>query len=73
MLFNDVMKGIYDDCLKVKRSGYYGSKNLEEVVEIIVNDLFKGKVFEKLFGRFGYLLFVKFKLNILDFDYRDFF
>lgn len=70
---NDVMKGIYDDCSKVKRSGHHGSKNPEEAVEIIVNDLLKGKVFEKLPGRSGYPSFAKFKSNILDLDYRDFF
>ena len=70
---NDVMKGIYDDCSKVKRSGHHGSKNPEEAVEIIVNDLLKGKAFEKLPGRSGYPSFAKFKSNILDLDYRDFF
>lgn len=70
---NDVMKGIYDDCSKVKRSGHHGSRNPEEAVEIIVNDLRKGKVFEKLPGRSGHPSFAKFKSNILDLDHRDFF
>ena len=38
---NNVMKGIYEDCSKVKRSGHHGSKNPEEAVEIIVNDLLR--------------------------------
>lgn len=59
------MDVIYNDCNKVKRSGYYGSKDLEEVVFIIVNDFIRGKVFEKLLG--------KFKINVFDIDYRDFF
>ena len=73
MPLNDVINGIYDDCSKVKRSGHRGSRNPEEAVEIIANDLLKGKVFEKLPGRSGYPSFAKFKSNILDLDYRDFF
>lgn len=67
------MDVIYNDCNKVKRSGYYGSKDLEEVVFIIVNDFIRGKVFEKLLGRQGYFFFFKFKINVFDIDYRDFF
>ena len=70
---NNVMKGIYEDCSKVKRSGHHGSKNPEEAVEIIVNDLLKGNIFEQQPGRSGYPSFAKFKSNILDVDYRDFF
>lgn len=70
---NNVMKGIYEDCSKVKRSGHHGSKNPEEAVEIIVNDLLKGNIFEQQPGRSGYSSFAKFKSNILDVDYRDFF
>ena len=70
---NYVMKGIYEDCSKVKRSGHHGSKNPEEAVEIIVNDLLKGNIFEQQPGRSGYSSFAKFKSNILDVDYRDFF
>ena len=70
---NNVMKGIYEDCSKVKRSGHHGSKNPEEAVQIIVNDLLKGNVFEQQPGRSGYPSFAKFKSNILDVDYRDFF
>lgn len=70
---NNVMKGIYEDCSKVKRSGHNGSKNSEEAVEIIVNDLLRGSVFGQRPGRSGYRSFAKFKSNILDVDYRDFF
>ena len=70
---NNVMKGIYEDCSKVKRSVYHGSKNPEEAVDIIVNDLLKGNVFEQMPGRSGYPSFAKFKSHILDIDYRDFF
>ena len=42
MPLNDVINGIYDDCSKVKRSGHRGSRNPEEAVEIIANDLLKG-------------------------------
>ena len=70
---NYVMKGIYEDCSKVKRSGHHGSKNPEEAVEIIVNDLLKSNVSEQQPGRSGYSSFAKFKSNILDVDYRDFF
>lgn len=70
---NNVMKGIYEDCSKVKRSGYHGSKDPEEAVEVIVNDLLLGNVFEKVPGRSGYPSFAKFRSNILDIDYRDFF
>ena len=69
----DVMKGIYEDCSKIKRSGHHGSKNPEEAVEVIVNDLLKGNVFGHRPGRSGYPSFAKFKSNILDVDYRDFF
>ena len=70
---NKVMDGIYADCSKVKRSGHHGSKDPEETVSIIVNDLLKGKVFEQLPGRTGYPSFPNFKSNVLDIDYRDFF
>lgn len=46
-----VMNTIYKDCNKVKRSGYHGSKDSEEAVAIIVNDLLRGKVFDKTLGR----------------------
>ena len=70
---NNVMEGVYNDCSKVKRSGHHGSKNPSEAVNIMVNDLLKGKVFEKLPGRKGYPSFPKFKSNVLEIDHRDFF
>lgn len=70
---NKAMDAIYNDCNKVKRSGHHGSKDPEEAVSIIVNDLIRGKVFEKSPGRQGYPSFPKFKTNVLDIDYRDFF
>lgn len=70
---NNVMMGINEDYLKVKRSGHHGSENPGEAVEIIVNDLIKGNVFQRLPARSGYPSFSKFKSNILDIDYRDFF
>ena len=70
---NKVMDSIYHDCSKVRRSGHHGNKDPEEAVNIIVNDLLKGKVFEKSPGRKGYQSFPNFKSNLLDIDYRDFF
>ena len=70
---NNVIEGIYEDCSKKKKSGYHGSKNAEEAVNIIVKDLLEGKVFQKTDGRPGYPSFPKFKSNIIDIDYRDFF
>lgn len=70
---NNVMDTIYKDCNKVKRSGYHGSKDPQEAVAIVVNDLLRGKVFDKTLGRQGYPSFPKFKSNVLDIDYRDFF
>ena len=51
---NKVMDTIYKDCNKVKRSGYHGSKDPQEAVAIVVNDLLRGKVFDKTLGRQGY-------------------
>ena len=70
---NKVMETIYKDCNKVKRSGHHGNTDPEETVSIIVKDLISGKVFETSPGRKGYPSFQKFKSNVLDIDYRDFF
>ena len=67
------MDAIFKDCNKVKRSGHHGSKDPEEAVSIIVNDLIKGKAFERSVDRHGYPSFPKFKTNVLVIDYRDFF
>ena len=70
---NKVMETIYKDCNKVKRSGHHGNTDPEETVSIIVKDLISGKVFETSPGRKSYPSFQKFKSNVLDIDYTDFF
>ena len=60
---SNVIEGIYEDCSKKKKSGYHGSKNAEEAVNIVVKDLLEGKVFQKTDGRPGYPSFPKFKSN----------
>ena len=70
---NKVMETIYKDCNKVKRSGHHGNTDPEGTVSIIVKDLISRKMFETSPGRKGYPSFQKFKSNVLDIDYRDFF
>ena len=70
---NNIIEGIYEDCSKKKKSGHHGSKNPEEAIQIIVKDLLDGKVFQKTNGRTGYPSFPKFKSNVIDIDYREFF
>lgn len=68
-----VIRGIYEDCGKSKPAGYHGRKSPQESVQIIVNDLSKGRVFDYQPHRASYPSFPHFQLNCLDVDYRDFF
>lgn len=72
-VMNEVMDTVYEECDKAHRSGYHGNKNSKETVQSIINDLLQGNVFQFIPGRDGYQAFKKFKSNILDIDYRDFF
>ena len=72
-VLNEVMDALYSDCDKLHRSGYHGSKNTAETVQSMANDLLQGNVFQCIPGRERYQSFKKFKSNILDIDYRDFF
>lgn len=72
-VLNEVRDAFYSECDKVHRSGYHGSKNTEETVKSMANDLLQGNVFQCIPGRESYQSFKKFKSNILDIDYRDFF
>jgi hypothetical protein len=67
------MEGIYKDCSKKKKSGNHGSKNPEEAVQIVVKDLFDGKVFQKTNGRAGYPTFPKFTSNVTDIELQRLF
>ena len=73
LALNKVTEGIADNCSKKKRSGLHSQKNPEEAVKIIAHGLLMGQVFQKKEHRKGYPSFSKFKSNLLDVDYRDFF
>lgn len=73
LALNKVRECIADDCFKKTRSGWHSQKNPEEAVKIIAHDLLMGEVFHKKEKRQGYHSFSKFKSNLLDVDYRDYF
>ena len=72
-IISTIMKGIHEDCKKVIPSGHHGAKDPKSAVEIIVNDLIAGKVFQHQPGRKGYNSFKNFKSDVIGSDYRDFF
>ena len=52
----------------------HSQKNPEEAVKIIAHDLLMGKVFQENIGIIrAYHSFPKFKSNLLEVDYRDYF
>ncbi|CAB3979299.1 PREDICTED: uncharacterized protein LOC107327384 [Paramuricea clavata] len=73
LALNKVRECIADDCFKKTQSGWHSQKNPEEGVKIIAHDLLMGEVFHKKEKRQGYHSFSKFKSNLLDVDYRDYF
>jgi len=72
-VLNKIMDQVYEDCDRHYKSGYHGNKQCNEIVTTIVNDLVQGKVFQYTPSREGYPSFKKFKDNVIDCDYRDFF
>ena len=72
-LLEEIMRGIYLDCDKEKRSGYHGTNEPEKSVKIIVDDLIKGNVFEYNSSRQGYASFSHFDSAMINVDYRKFF
>ena len=72
-VMNKVMDTVYQECDKSHRRGYHGNKTNTETVQSIAKDLIQGNVFQYTPGRESYPSFKKFKSNILDIDYRDFF
>lgn len=72
----EIMEVLYvfvdKDCV-IKDKSYRISIKDDEVVIQILKDLIKQKVFEKIYGREGYVVFLKFERNLFyGFDYRDF-
>jgi hypothetical protein len=72
-IIRQIVEGVHEDCKRKSSSGYHGVKDPESSVEIIVNDLIAGKVYEHQPGRKGYNSFENFSEKIIDTDYRDFF
>lgn len=58
-VLDELRDAFYSECDKVHRSGYHGSKNTEETVKSMANDLLQGNVFQCIPGRESYQSFNK--------------